>query len=283
VVAETAWAAVVDEFGASDQALSRFREDSQVSALNEASLRGEALAVGHRLAAAVHACDRARRLTGGRFDPRVIGQLDAWGYRGASLGAPVSTALVGAPERLVDRLDRARIRLPHPVDLGGIGKGLAVRWATDRVLATGVQRFLLDAGGDIAAHGKAPEGGPWLVAIEDPASGDDPLAVVALRDGAIATSSIRRLRWTTDGGERHHIVDPRTGEPADGGLLAVTVAAADPAWAEVWSKALFVAGRAAIAGEARAHGLAAWWVDRGGAIEMTAAARQCTTWVAGEA
>ena len=91
----------------------------------------------------------------------------------------------------------------------------------------------------------------------------DPLAVVALRDGAIATSSIRRQRWTTDGGERHHLVDPRTGEPADGGLLAVTVAAADPAWAEVWSKALFVAGRAAIPGEARAHGLAAWWVEQG--------------------
>jgi thiamine biosynthesis lipoprotein len=283
VDAETAWAEVVDEFAASEHAMSRFREDSEVSALTRAALTGESMAVGRRLAVSAHMCDRAHRLTGGRFDPRVIGQLDAWGYRGASLGAPVSTAMVGAPERIVERFDRARIRLPHPIDLGGIGKGLAVRWATDRAVATGVQRFLLDAGGDIATRGEAPEGGPWLIGVEDPAGGDDPLAVVALRDGAIATSSIRRQRWTTDGGERHHLVDPRTGEPADGGLLAVTVAAADPAWAEVWSKALFVAGQAAIRGEARAHGLAAWWVEQVGGIEMTAAARQRTTWVAGEA
>ena len=81
---------------------------------------------------------------------------------------------------------------------------------------------------------------------------------------------------------RYHLVDPATGEPADGGLLAVTVAAADPAWAEVWSKALFIAGHRRIADEARTRGLAAWWMDEDGRFEMTPAARQRTTWVAGE-
>jgi thiamine biosynthesis lipoprotein len=62
----------------------------------------------------------------------------------------------------------------------------------------------------------------------------------------------------------------------------VTVAAPDPAWAEVWSKALFIAGRASIAAEARARGLAAWWFAPDGSLEMTPAARACTIWVAGE-
>ena len=282
-VADHAWSAVVDEFATSEDALSRFREGSEVTELNRAAIAGSAMAVGRRLAIAAHACDRAHRLTDGRFDPRVLGQLDAWGYRGAALGTPVPLDAVGAPDRIMERVDHERIRLAHPIDLGGIGKGLAVRWAATRVRRSGVSRFLLDAGGDIAARGAAPDGGPWLIGIEDPAGADDPIAVVAIEDGAVATSSIRRLQWVVDGRARHHLVDPATGEPADDGLLAVTVAAADPAWAEVWSKSLFIAGRSHIADVARSRGLAAWWVDEDGVLSMTPAARLRTTWVAGEA
>jgi thiamine biosynthesis lipoprotein len=103
-----------------------------------------------------------------------------------------------------------------------------------------------------------------------------------VRSAAVATSSVRVNRWRA--GERivHHLIDPSTGEAADAGLLAVTVADRDPAWAEVWSKALFVAGRSAIADVARTRGLAAWWVADDGRLEMTAAARQRTVWVGGE-
>ena len=86
-----------------------------------------------------------------------------------------------------------------------------------------------------------------------------------------------------DGRVVHHLLDPRTGEPANDGLLAVTVAGADPAWAEVWSKALYLAGRPVIAGEARSRGIAAWWITDDGALEMTPAARALTIWVASEA
>ncbi len=281
-LAERAWSAIVEEFDASEDAMSRFRDGSEVTALNRAALDGAAMDVGRRLAIAAHACDRAQRLTDGRFDPRVIGLLEAWGYRGAALGALVPTNPVGSPERIMERVDRRRIRLAHPIDLGGIGKGLAVRWAADRVRRAGVTRFLLDAGGDIATGGRAPDDGPWLIGIEDPAGGEDPRAVIAVQDGAVATSSIRRLQWVVDGRPRHHLVDPATGEPADGGLVSVTVAVADPAWAEVWSKALFIAGRSGIAEVARARGLAAWWVEEDGTLSMTPTARARTVWVAGE-
>lgn len=280
--AERAWAAVGEEFAAVDRALSRFRADSELIALDQAAIAGRDGAASWRLRRAVVACDRAHRVTEGRFDPRVLGQLDAWGYAGVPLDDPRALTHLAGPDRIVSELDRAAVRLPHPLDLGGIGKGLAVRWAADRVRTLGVERFLIDAGGDLIAEGPSPEGGPWRVGIEDPAGGDD-LAVVALEAGGIATSSVRRLQWTQDGRSRHHLVDPATGEPAAGGLQAVTVAGPDPAWAEVWSKALFVAGRSGIAELARSRGLEAWWVDDAGALAMTAAARQRTMWVAAEA
>jgi thiamine biosynthesis lipoprotein len=176
------------------------------------------------------------------------------------------------------------------VDLGGIGKGLALRWAAaalDRWLATApgpTLGYLVDAGGDIVASGTPDGTAPWLVAIEDPAGGTGPVAVVAIGErGGIATSSIRRLRWEHEGRAVHHLIDPRTGEPGGDGLAAVTVAGPDPAWAEVWSKALFLEGPAGIAATARARGLAAWWVTSDGLLEMTPAARVRTAWIAAEA
>ena len=109
----------------------------------------------------------------------------------------------------------------------------------------------------------------------------EPVAVVLVEDGAVATSSVRVRHWVApDGRAVHHLVDPRTREPARTGLLAVTVAGPDPAWAEVWTKALFLAGRAAIADEARARDLAAWWVTDEGRLGMSPAARGRSLWVA---
>jgi thiamine biosynthesis lipoprotein len=279
---ELAWAAVTDEFAVGDRAMSRFRDDSEITALNRAAVAGRPMPLGRRLRIAVTAADRAWRVTGGRFDPRVVDRLDRLGYRGADVGAAAVPDRLGAAERPVPFADATSIRLGSPIDLGGIGKGLALRWARDRVSATAVSGFLLDAGGDIVAAGPAPDGGPWRIGIEDPAGGDAPRAVLAIRDGAVATSSIRRLTWVVNGRSVHHLIDPATGDPAARGLAAVTVAAVDPAWAEVWSKALFVAGRPAIAALARSRGLAAWWIGEDGDLEMTAAARIRTTWVAGE-
>jgi thiamine biosynthesis lipoprotein len=207
---------------------------------------------------------------------------------------PQRPAPASAPARhgrVLDRAGRAgAVSVGSPVDLGGIGKGLALRWAAaalDRCLATAPGRtlgYLVDAGGDIVASGTPDGTAPWLVAIEDPAGGTEPVAVVAIRGrGGIATSSIRRLRWEHDGRTVHHLIDPRTGEPGGDGLAAVTVAGPDPAWAEVWSKALFLEGAAGIAATARARGIAAWWVTSDGRLEMTAAARVRTAWVAAEA
>ena len=281
------WEVVTEEFEAAEAAMSRVRDDSELTALNRTAGSGVALRASVRLRRALVASDRARRITDGRFDPRVLVSLDRLGYRGAPLAAVTMDA--GAADEaerarpVVEWVGRDRLRIARPIDLGGIGKGLTLRWAAALLAGRGAADFMLEAGGDLVARGRSPEGGPWQIGIEDPAGGPGPLAVIAVTDMAVTTSSTRVQRWNVDGRTAHHLVNPRTGEPADGGIAAVTVAGPDPAWAEVWSKVLFLGGRGRIAGEARSRALAAWWVADDGTLEMTAAARALTAWVAAEA
>lgn len=312
--ADRAWAIVERVFDDVDVAMSRFREDSALTALNRRSPNA-LVDVPRLLVSALVAADRATRLTDGAFDPRIVAALERIGYVGVSqrsleaaaesadrASGPGSglTARPGptpgpdrapGPGRVLDRVGRrGPVALPVPVDLGGIGKGLALRWsaralrrdAQDRAAAQA--GFLLDAGGDLVAHGAPAPGEAWAVGIESPGNAGSPVAVVQIAsDGAVATSSIDRLRWEIEGRTVHHLIDPGTGEPGGVGLNSVTVAAADPAWAEVWTKALFLEGSGGIARAARRLDLAVWWMTTDGILEMTPAARQRTTWVATEA
>lgn len=289
--ARRAWDAVDAEFEAAEQAMSRHRETSDLTRANRAAARTIGLArwvdVDQRLRQALVAADRARRQTNGRFDPRVLADLERLG----SVGVPQSAAGAGATgPRLPPDLEtgwlavdgrRPRIRLGAPVDLGGIGKGLALRWAwraACRHIGPNVGA-LLDAGGDVVVGGPSVDGGAWSIGLEDPCGEAEHVAVIAAADGAVATSSVAVNRWRApDGRVVHHLIDPATGEPGGTGLLAVTVAGPDPAWAEVWSKTLFLAGRTGVTPLARSRGLAAWWVTAAGDVEMTAAARVLTTW-----
>jgi len=293
--ADGLWRTVVDEFERAEAAMSRFRDTSELTALNRAAGSATVEHPSSRLRRALVAADRAHRITGGRFDPRVLADLDRLGYRGAVLDRPAGAERQGDGRplhrrsfggRVVEGTGRGSLTIARPIDLGGIGKGLALRWAAAILGRNGARDFLLEAGGDLVACGDDQDGVPWQLGIEDPAGGDD-LAVIAISDLAVATSSVRVHRWRVgddaDGRVVHHLLDPRTGEPGGDGIVAVTVVGPDPAWAEVWSKVLFLAGRGAIADEARSRGLAAWWVSDDGALEMTAAARARTIWVAAEA
>lgn len=288
---DLAWHAVEVEFAAVDLAMSRYRDDSEITQLHRARVLPDP---SRRLVAALSAADRASRVTGGRFDARVVVDLERLG----SVGVPQAWDPSSRPPNPVPVEDgatahrflrrdgrRGGITLLAPVDLGGIGKGLALRWAARRAASIlGGTGFLLEAGGDIASHGLFGEA-RWSIGIEDPRGDPEPVAVCVLDpDQAIATSSVRIGRWLDPAGRPvHHLIDPATGAPGGAGLAAVTVAFPDPAWAEVWSKALFLEGSAGIAAAARRRGLSAWWVDEEGELSMTPAARQQTSWVRSEA
>jgi FAD:protein FMN transferase len=176
--------------------------------------------------------------------------------------------------------DRCAVRLgPAPIDLGGIGKGLAVRWASAELAGAG-RASLVEAGGDLYASGTGPDGDGWHVAVEDPRGASTPVAVLRVSDAACATSSVRVRHWHVDGSAVHHLVDPRNGRSGGDGLLAVTVLDTDPARAEVWSKALFLTGRARLRSEADERGIAALLVDTDGVVGVSRAMRAHVLWQA---
>jgi thiamine biosynthesis lipoprotein len=131
------------------------------------------------------------------------------------------------------------------LDLGGIGKGYAVDRACSLLARAG--DCLVNAGGDLAAAG----GRAWPVGVETDAGS----ITLELRSAALATSGRDRRRWRRGGKERHHLIDPRTGCPADTDLLRVTVVAASAVEAEVLAKALFLAGADAALAEADEAGV----------------------------
>jgi thiamine biosynthesis lipoprotein len=279
--ARRAWQAVTSDIELTEQSLSRWRADSALSRLNMTAGSGEWVPADARLLALLVASWRAQRMSGGRFDPRVVGRLEALGEEAGVALPPLPDELGSDRSWLACDPRRRLVRVSTPVDSGGIGKGLALRWAATSVRRAGLlgSGLLLEAGGDLLVRGVPDGGGTWQIGIEDPAGGDEPLAVISVARGAVATSSTAVRQWTSPDGDRvHHLIDPSTGQPGGDGLQAVTVAAPDPAWAEVWSKTLFLAGTRTIGGEARRRGLAAWWVEADGSLHLTPAARQQTAW-----
>ena len=285
--ARSAVAAALEVFGEVEATCTRFDPASPLMRANADPTAW--CEVPRRCFDAVAEAHHAYQLTAGRFDPRILGDLVALGYGGTLPfdGGPVVAdgavvrrrlALAHWSPELRARAGMYAIRLGGlPIDLGGIGKGLAVRWAGALLANVGADH-LIEAGGDCLAAGRAPDGGPWHLGVEDPAGGSDPVAVLGLSDLAVTTSSIRVRHWTAAGRPVHHILDPRTGLPGGRGLRSVTVVGPDPAMAEVWSKTLFLAGRHGIAAEAERHSIAACWVAEDGAAAFSAAIEPYVVW-----
>jgi thiamine biosynthesis lipoprotein len=226
------------EFERVEALLSRFRDDSELSELN----RVGRIEAGDDLLAVVELALDARERTGGRFDPTVHDALVAAGYDrtfeevAADGGATAVAARCGGRVRVTGRT--IELEPGTRLDLGGIGKGYTVDRAAAILSAAGPA--LVDAGGDIAARGR-PDALGWRVGVEH--------LTLALEDLAVATSGRDRRRWVRDGEERHHLIDPATGRPAQTDLLRVSVVAETAVEAEVLAKSLFLAGEQAALAE----------------------------------
>lgn len=272
-------------FAQVDAACTRFDPHSDLMLANAAGTHW--WPVGPYCFEALRAAHDAYRATDGWFDPRVLRTLVALGYdrtppfaHDTAPDARTSTPRVirARWQPTFDRTRRAVRVGAEPIDLGGIGKGLALRWAAEQLRLLGCELFLLDAGGDCVFGGAGPDGTGWRVGVEDPFGADGPLAVLEVADGACATSSVHRLSWTVRGRRVHHLIDPRTGLPGGAGLRSVTVHGSDPADAEVWSKVLFLHGSRGIEKAAEAHAIAALWVQDDGTLGMTAPMTQHVMW-----
>jgi thiamine biosynthesis lipoprotein ApbE len=255
-----------------DLACSRFRADSEISALRG----GPAQQVSPLLAEAIAVALRAAELTDGDVDPTVGAAMSAIGYdrdfEDIELTGPaVPITVKQVPGWREVRLEGRMLTMPEGVslDLGATAKA----WAADRSAARIAERLgcgvLVSLGGDIAVAGPAPETG-WRIRVQDvTGSPDDPpegtYALIAIRDGGLATSSIGARRWQRGGDVLHHILDPRTGLPAEPVWRTVSVAAGTCADANAASTAAVIRGRRAL-GWLAALGLPARLVDTTGVV-----------------
>jgi thiamine biosynthesis lipoprotein len=230
---------------------SRFVPTSEISRLNHAG--GAAVAVSPDTLELIAHAIQGWEATYGLFDPTVLGDLERAGYDRSfelittpSADEPTTRSWLvrGCDHIEIDR-DQGTVRLPAGVgfDPGGIGKGFAADLVSAEAMDAGAAGILVDLGGDLRVRGVPPERtGCWRIGVEHPVSGDS-LGPVLLTDGAVATSSRARRRWSTaDGGRRHHLIDPLLGQPTDSDVLSATAVAANGWQAEVLAKAAFVGG-----------------------------------------
>jgi len=239
---------VASEIDAIDRACSRFRPDSELSRVNSAG--GTRVAIGPLLLEALRVALDAARPSGGLVDPTVGRALRTSGYDStfrvvaARDGKTFRADFCTVPGWQTVELDEdaATVRVPAGVelDLGATAKALACdRAATAAAAVAG--GVLVGIGGDIAIVGMAPAGG-WPVRIADnhAAPLDAPGPTVALDGGGLATSSTTVRCWRSGAIELHHLIDPRTGRPAESPWRTVSVAARTCVDANVASTASFL-------------------------------------------
>ena len=219
------------------------------------------------------------RATRGLFDPTIRESLERAGYDRSFEGVEAGADRLNAREpgaaapglNCVEiDVDAARVRLPRGVrvDLGGLGKGLAADLVSRGLVDRGARTALVSLGGDMRARGDAPEGA-WRIPVEDPLDESRLAFVYDLNDEALVSSTRRIRSWTRGERQYHHIIDPRTGDPASSPVVAVVAAAPDAWWAEGIAKAIMIGDLVdapALAASARVR---AWvFVDDGQVIEV---------------
>ena len=236
---------------AGERRFTRFSEDSELSKLNRSA--GERFLASPDLFSVIALARRFFHLTRGLFDPSILPELKRVGYdRSMDLlrtqgPAPLFDSLLADERPSFSEMDldesEHSILLPPgmELDLGGIAKGWIAEQAAS-LLARFATACVVDAGGDMFMVGYPDGLDQWPVELEDPLQPERVLTSLKVDPGAVATSTITKRTWKQAGIQRHHIIDPRTREPAVSDWISVTVYAQHAYEAEVFAKALLIAG-----------------------------------------
>ncbi len=222
---------------------SRFIPESLISRINAAAGQHwvEVDEVTDRL---FSFCHELVFFTGGAFDPTVLPLLRLWNWKSTVPVVP-SDAAIQCARALVgwDKVQRrpGAIFLPEAgmgLDLGGVGKECAVDCVVDLAQQHGIADVLVDFGQDVRAAGK-----PRHIGLEDPQRPGQCWTGVAIKDMAVATSGDYLRCFQINGRRYGHILDPRTGYPANNGCRAVTVIAPSCTVAGILSTTAFILGQ----------------------------------------
>lgn len=227
--------------------MSIHRADSELARIN-ASATTNAVVVSPELFAVLQLAQDIATQTDGAFDITIRPLADLWGFIWKQHRLPTTEEL----ERTLPlvnfryvQLDPATrtVRILKPslsLDLGGIGKGVAVDWAIAKLQSLGITNAMARAGGDLRVIGAPPGETHWTVQLEDPRK-EGQRVNIPLRDAALSTSGNYENYFEVNGRRYSHILNPRTGLPVEG-IAACTIIAPTCAESDAWATALFVLG-----------------------------------------
>ena len=256
-------------------------QPSELTRLNDALAAGQAFEATPELAAMLVQAREIAAAGDYLFDPGIGGLAQLWGFHkdeyAPALPDPAAIAAWRAQQPSIRdlRIDGTRIRASNralALDLGGYAKGYALDRAAALLRARGVHNALINIGGNILALGDK-HGTPWTIGIRDP-RGPGHLAVLALRDGEAIGTSGDYQRYFEVGGKRYsHLLDPRTGYPAEGTQAVTVMIPGGPdagVRSDALSKPLFIGGQARFGEFVRRLGVThALRVGADGTVEAT--------------
>ena len=196
--------------------------------------------------------------TDGLFSTTIAPLMEAWGFTSGDYRVPDEAELSALLARVDDEeiaISDSTVTIPADakVDLGGIAKGFTSARVMEIFRENGVENGILSLGGNVQALGTKPDGSLWRVGLQDPADERALFATLELADKAVITSGAYERNFERDGITYHHIIDPRTGYPAESGLSSVTIVSDDGTLADGLSTALFIMGKEAAVEFWRSH------------------------------
>jgi thiamine biosynthesis lipoprotein len=248
--------------------MSDYVADSEIGRLNRLP-EGESLPVSPETFHCLQRAVEISRVSGGAFDATCRPLVSFWKQAAGQNRLPAEEdlarvrALAGSDKIMLNAQTRSVSRAADgvQVDLGGIAKGYALDLAAEAMLKAGATSVLVDVGGDVLAVGTNPEGKPWRIGVKHPFEAGL-FTVLELSNRAVATSGVQQRFYEIEGKRYSHVIDPRTGRPAEQ-APSVTVIAADglsaDAWATVFSVLSIEEGRQLIEA-GRAPQLEAMWI-----------------------
>lgn len=225
--------------------LSKYKPESEISRLNRL---GE-LKVSPDTYYVLKKSKEFFEASAGAFDISVGPLVDIWGFTDKEYSLPkeqevkLALSLVGS-DKIIFNEENNVVKFTIPgmkLDLGAIAKGFALDCAVKRLRQNQVKSCLINAGGQVCALGDKL-GVPWEIVIQNP-RGRDFSGTLKLKDSSVATSGDYQQYFVRDGRRYAHILDPRTGRPAQSGVISVTVIAKDGLTADALATAMFVLGK----------------------------------------
>ncbi len=223
-----------------------YLESSELARINRSS--GNPVRISPDVALVLRKAYKYSVISGGALDVTIDPVSRLWGrFEGEALGVPTRSSidsavrLVDYRQLLVEDSMARFLTRGGSIDLGSIAKGYAVDRCVALLESLGAAGGLVDAGGDVRTFGEKPGGGPWKVGLRDPRAPDSIVTVFELGDRSVATSGDYERYFIEDSVRYHHILNPRTGFPADGSC-SVTIITGEACDADAIATAVFVMG-----------------------------------------